>query len=169
LPISSSAAANNAHQTGTSAFGTKDAAAHYVGSGGGQAEERNVRRRVKALVLAAENVNTSPLLPAAAILLILLFGVSLAMADPLADQSTGPFARPNGSTQIAAHEVLTPNPFDEGGGVATDGGLATDAVEDAPIVSRPLQPPLYHDRYRFYHRYDHALRSQFNPIDDEPQ
>jgi hypothetical protein len=137
-----------------------------VGSGGGQAEERNVRRRVKALVLAAENVNTSPLLPAAALLLILLFGMSLAMADPLADPLTERFAGP---AQIAAHEALTTNPFDRGGGVATDGGLATDAVEDAPIVSRPLQPPLYHDRYRFYHRYDHALRSQFNPIDDEPQ
>jgi hypothetical protein len=105
---------------------------------------------VRTLVLAAENVNVSPFLPAAAVMLIVLFTVTLAMAEP------------RDAPVVASHGAITANPLERGGGLASD--AQTD--EDAEILSRPLHPPRYHDRYRFYHRYDHGLHSRFNPIDD---
>jgi hypothetical protein len=107
-------------------------------------------RRAKALVLAREAA-PPPYLLAAAVLLIMLFTVSLAMAEPQYD-----------AFMLAAHDETTENLMVQGRPLETDAFPGGEPV----ILSRPLQPPFYHDRYRFYHRYDHARRSHFNPIDD---
>ena len=107
-------------------------------------------RRVRAIALATKHAGVSPFLPLAAGLLIALFAVSLAMAEPS-----------NELHKVAAHDGLAVPPY------RGEAGLATDAAtpDDTPILARPLSPPSYHDRFRFYHRYDHALRARFNPID----
>jgi hypothetical protein len=109
-----------------------------------------MRQCVKAIALAAENAGVSPFLPLAAGMIIMLFAVTLAAAEP---RTTEPV--------MAAHDTVLGYWFDR------DGGLASDAIppDDAAILSQPLSPPSYHDRYRFYHRYDHELRARFNPID----
>jgi hypothetical protein len=92
----------------------------------------------------------SPLLPAAAVMLIALFTVSLALADPHAD----------GAQVLASQGYAT--------AIAEDDALLSETITEADtaIVSTPLPAPNYHDRYRFYHRYDLAPRSRFNPLDD---
>ena len=110
-----------------------------------------MRRRVKAIVRVVQAVILSPLLPAAAVMLIAIFTVSLALAEPHDETAL-----------IASHDELSESPFDRGRGLASDAIVGTESA----ILSRPLQPPFYHDRYRFYHRYDHGLRSRFNTIDD---
>lgn len=109
-----------------------------------------MRRRVKAIALARENVGFSPFLPLAAGMLIALFAVSLAMAEPR-----------NETSVVATHDATV--------GIGTgivEGGLATDALPaDTELSSRPLRQH-YPDRYEFYHRYDHGLTSRNNPYDD---
>jgi hypothetical protein len=82
-------------------------------------------------------------------MLIALFAVSLAMAEPRNDTAV-----------VAAHETA---------GIGTgivEGGLASDALSaGAEISTRPL-PSRYPDRYEFYHRYDRGLTSRNNPYDD---
>jgi hypothetical protein len=115
------------------------------------AEEIAVRR-MKALALATEKAGFSPFLPLAAGMLIALFAVSLAMAEPH-------------NAVIAEHDTTVGIGFDSGPGV--EGGLASDALSaDNEILSRPLPPPRYPDRYEFYHRYDHGLTSRNSPNDD---
>jgi hypothetical protein len=115
--------------------------------------EEIIVRRVKAIALATEKAGFSPLLPLAAGMLIALFAVSLAMAEPH-----------SGGALIAEHDTTVGIGFDPGLGV--EGGLASDALPDTEILSRPLPPPRYPDRYEFYHRYDHGLTSRNNPNDD---
>jgi hypothetical protein len=112
-------------------------------------------RRVRAIALATKHAGVSPFLPLAAGLLMALFAVSLAMAEPSNELQKG--------AVVAAHDGLAVSPY------SGEAGLATDAAtpDDTPILSRPLSPPSYHDRFRFYHRYDHALRARFNPIDGD--
>jgi hypothetical protein len=81
-------------------------------------------------------------------MLITLFAVSLAMAEPR-----------NEGTIVAAHETTG-----IGNGIA--GGLDTDALPaETENLARPLRQH-YPDRYEFYHRYDHGLTSRTNPLDD---
>jgi hypothetical protein len=112
-----------------------------------------MRQRAKTKVLVKTDPNPSLFLLAAAIMLIALFTVSLARAEPQ-----------SGFAVLAAHDDadLADNPLDQAQAFQSDAFPAGEAV----IVTRPLQPPLYHDRYRFYHRYDQTQRSRFNPIDD---
>lgn len=121
-------------------------------------------RRVKAIAVATKNAGVSPYLPVAAGLLIALFAVSLAMAEPVnrAQPSLGA-SGPVVAAQDMRDIALPGTPFGQ------ETGLASDAAtpDDTAILSRPLSPPNYHDRFRFYHRYDHDLRARFNPIDDE--
>jgi hypothetical protein len=109
-----------------------------------------VRSRVKMIVRGLQQFVLSPLLPAAAVMLIALFTVSLALADPHAA----------GAQVLASPSYAT--------AIAEDDALLSDSITeaDAAIVSTPLPAPYYHDRYRFYHRYDLAPRSRFNPLDD---
>jgi hypothetical protein len=80
-------------------------------------------------------------------MLIALFAVSLAMAEPR-----------NQMALVAAHETTG-----IGNGIA--GGLGTDALPaGTESLSRPRQH--YPDRYEFYHRYDRGLTSHTNPLDD---
>jgi len=105
---------------------------------------------VKTIVRGLQQFVISPLLPAAAVILIALFTVSLALADPHAD----------GAQVLASQGYATAIAED-------DASLGETIIEaDAAIVSTPLPAPYYHDRYRFYHRYDLAPRSRFNPLDD---
>jgi hypothetical protein len=109
-----------------------------------------VRRRAKAIAIATEKVGFSPFLPLAAGMLIALFAVSLAMAEPH-----------NGTAMIAEHDTTV----GIGSGIV-EGGLVSDALPaEAEISTRPL-PPRYPDRYEFYHRYDRGLTSRNNPYDD---
>jgi hypothetical protein len=109
---------------------------------------------VKVSAPDPETVGVSPLLLLAAGLVMTLFTVSLAMAEPADDLRNAPM--------VASHDDLAATPH------SGEAGLATDAItpEDTPILTRPLPPPNYHDRFRFYHRYDYALRARFNPIDE---
>ena len=108
-----------------------------------------MRRRVKAIALAAENAGISPLLPLAAGLILTLFTISLAMAEPRSDASV-----------MALHDASADLTLSEG-------GLASDAlVADSAISSRPLYPPRHPDRYEFYHRYDYGLTSRYRPTDE---
>lgn len=107
-----------------------------------------MRKRVKKLVAAIEFVILSPLLPAAAVALIALFTVSLAMAEPQVLAARG-----DAATMRAAQ---------------APSAVVSDAISDneAALFRSPLSPPHYHDRYRFYHRYDRykaRLRSGLNP------
>lgn len=106
-----------------------------------------MRRRVRAIALATENAGFSPFLPLAAGLLIALFAVSLAMAEPR-------------EAIVAAHETA---------GIGTgivEGGFAADALPaETGWPARPLRQH-YSDRYDFYHRYDHSLTSRTSPNDD---
>jgi hypothetical protein len=101
-------------------------------------------------------------------ILITLFAVSLAMAQP-ADKATSGATSTLGARGpvLAARDSLDDGL--SGSAFGQETGMATDAVtpDDTPILSRPLSPPNYHDRYRFYHRYDHELRARFNPIESE--
>lgn len=109
-----------------------------------------MRARVKMIVRGLQSFVLSPLLPAAAVMLIALFTVSLALADPHA---------------VGAQVLATPN---YASAIAEDDALLSESIAEADtaIVSTPLPAPNYHDRYRFYHRYDLAPRSRFNPLDD---
>jgi hypothetical protein len=116
-----------------------------------------VRSRVKALVSATASLGLSPLLPAAAVVLITLFAMSLAVAEP----------RLSGDLRVLAargtDDAGTPDTL------KTVGSLANDSIgdNDTAILSAPLAAPHYHDRYRFYHRYDlYSPRSRFSPLDD---
>jgi hypothetical protein len=110
-----------------------------------------VRRRVKAIALATENAGFSPFLPLAAGMLIALFAISLAMAEPRSQTSV-----------VATHDTTV----GIGNGVV-EGGLGSDALPaEAENLSRPLLRPHYPDRYEFYHRYDRGLSSRNNPYDD---
>jgi hypothetical protein len=131
--------------------GTKNASAHWLNRRCLlEVEEIAVRRRVKAIALATEKTGFSPFLPLAAGMLIALFAVSLAMAEP---HST--------SAVVATHETT------ETTGLGVEGGLDSDALPaDSEISSRPLPPPRYPDRYEFYHRYDRGLSSRNSPNDD---
>jgi hypothetical protein len=106
-------------------------------------------RRVKAIALATQNVGVSPLLPLAGGLLIMLFAVSLAIAEP------------GGVPVAAARGDITT-------GFASQGGLESDSLTtaDTTISSRPAHGPRFPDRYEFYHRYDHGLVSRYSPLDD---
>jgi len=109
-----------------------------------------VRARVKIIVRALQRFVVSPFLVVAAAALIALFTVSLALADPHADGAQVPVSQSYATA------------------IAEDDALVSDSITeaDAAIVSTPLPAPNYHDRYRFYHRYDLAPRSRFNPLDD---
>jgi hypothetical protein len=95
------------------------------------------------------------LLPAAAVALIALFTVSLALAEPQGDSRQIMAARSDSTATIAT---------------ADDGRMVTnDAIteNEAALFSSPLPWPQYHDRYRFYHRYDrYKGRSRLNTFDD---
>jgi hypothetical protein len=114
-------------------------------------EERvvRIRPRAKAVALATENAAISPFLPLAAALIITLFTISLAMAEPRSDMPV-----------FAAHDATF--------GMGTDnGGLASDALPaGAVILTRPLYPPRHPDRYEFYHRYDYGLTSRYRPNEE---
>ena len=109
-----------------------------------------MRARVKVIVRALQQFVLSPLLPAAAVMLIALFTVSLALAEPHSE-GTRALASPSYASAIAEDDALLSDTITEA---------------DTAIVSTPLPAPYYHDRYRFYHRYDLAPRSRFNPLDD---
>jgi hypothetical protein len=98
--------------------------------------------------VATENAGLSPLLPLAAGIIIALFTISLAIAEP------------RSAPVIAAHDATV------GLGLG-DGGLESDALvpSDTVISSRPLHPPRYPDRYEFYHRYDYGLTSRYRPTE----
>src|SRR5690348_13678885 len=102
------------------------------------------------IVRGLQHFVLSPLLPAAAVMLIALFTVSLALAEP---HSAG------------AQVLVAPN---YASAIAEDDALLSESIAEADtaIVATPLPAPYYHDRYRFYHRYDLAPRSRFNPLDD---
>jgi hypothetical protein len=118
-----------------------------------EVEEIAVRRRVKAIALATEKMGFSPFLPLAAGMLIALFAVSLAMGEPRSN-----------SAVIAEHDITV------GIGLGIEGGLVSDGLPaETGILSRPLPPPRYPDRYEFYHRYDHGLTSRYSPTDDGMQ
>ena len=110
-----------------------------------------MRWRVKALVLATRNAGVSPLLPLAAGIIIALFTISLAIAEPRGSAS-----------MVAAHDDAT-----VGLGMDTTGGFESDALapDETEISSRPLHPPRYPDRYQFYHRYDYGLSSRYRPTE----
>lgn len=107
-----------------------------------------MRRRVKAIALATKNAGVSPLLPLAAGIILALFTISLAMAEP------------RGNALVATHDDATV-------GSGLDGGLESDALAatDTTITSQPLHPPRHPDRYEFYHRYDYGLSSRYRPTD----
>jgi len=114
-----------------------------------------VRQRVKCLALSAQRFGLSPLLPAAAVTVITLFAVSLAMALPAPDGASATVER------VSLAGAITP--------VANKRRVTSDSVTDteAAIFSAPLPAPLYHDRYRFYHRYDiYSPPSRLSPPDD---
>jgi hypothetical protein len=152
--------------------GTKSAAVNYIcgcelAARRAQAAgpERNVRLGVKTLISAAQAFCRSPLLPAAAVMLIAIFTVSLALAEPHSES-----LRLSGN-QVLGNQVLAVR----GDDVATIDGLtngrplADDSLtdEEAAIFSAPSTAPHDHDRYRFYHRYDlNSPRSRFNSPDD---
>jgi hypothetical protein len=100
--------------------------------------------------LAAENAGVSPFLPLAAGLILTLFTISLAMAEPRSNTSV-----------MASHDATANLAL-------SDGGLASDSLpaEGAVISSRPLYPPRHPDRYEFYHRYDYGLTSRYRPNED---
>jgi hypothetical protein len=105
---------------------------------------------VKVVALATENIGFSSFLPLAAGMLIALFAVSLAIAEPR-----------NEPAVVAAHDETV------GIGNGIEGGLGSDALPaDTESLSRPLPPPRHPDRYEFYHRYDHGLTSHNGSIDD---
>ena len=107
-----------------------------------------MRRRVKAIALATENAGVSPLLPLAAGIIIALFAISLAMAEP------------RDASVMAAHDGTI-------GLNIGDGGLASDALPGETVISsRPLHSPRHPDRYEFYHRYDYGLTSHYRPLED---
>ncbi len=125
-----------------------------------------MRFRVKRLVLATDKFGRPPVLLAIAVILIAIFTVSLAVAEPGVAEPNAVEPQFTGSIRVLAargNDVVTlgtPN---------TDGSLANDSISDdeAAILSAPLAAPHYHDRYRFYHRYDlYSPRSRFNPLDD---
>ena len=110
-----------------------------------------MRRRVKAIALATENAGVSPLLPLAAGMIIALFTISLAMAEPRSNLPV-----------VAEHSTTV------GLGLSFDGGLESDALSptDTAISLRPRQAPRHLDRYEFYHRYDYGLTSRYRPTDE---
>lgn len=114
-----------------------------------------MRRRVRAIAVATEHAGVSPFIPLAAGFLIALFAVSLAMAEPSNELPAG--------SMVASHDSLAGAPYSGEAGLATD----AETPDDTAILSKPLSPPSYHDRFRFYHRYDHALRARFNPIEGD--
>jgi len=108
-----------------------------------------VRSPVKPIVRGLQQFVLSPLLPATAVMLIALFTVSLALAEPHSE---------------GAQVLVSPS---YASAIAEDDALLSDTITEADtIISTPLPAPYYHDRYRFYHRYDLAPRSRFNPLDD---
>jgi hypothetical protein len=125
----------------------------------------SVRSRLKKLVSALQSLSRSPLLPAAAVMLIAIFTVSLALAEPHSDSVRVTGNQALGNQVLAVRGDIAPT-IDS----LTNGRpLADDSVSDAEaaIFSAPLSAPHYHDRYRFYHRYDlNSPRSRFNSPDD---
>jgi hypothetical protein len=93
--------------------------------------------RIKRLICAAEGFGLSPFLPAAAVVLITLFTVSLALAEP--------------QRMLAARDDVSAAFETE-----DNAAILNDAVtgDETAILRAPVSPPHYHDRYRFYHRYD---------------
>jgi hypothetical protein len=127
--------------------------------------ERNVPLGVRKLVSAAQVFCRSPLLPAAAVMLITIFTVSLALAEPHTDslRITGNQALGNQMLAVRGDDIPAID------GLTNGRPLADDSLSDAEagIFSMPLAAPHYHDRYRFYHRYDlNSPRSRFNASDD---
>jgi hypothetical protein len=120
----------------------------------------NVRQRVKRLALLAQGLGFSPLLPAAAVMVITIFTVSLAIASPamalpVPDQASAMAERGNLAGAITPVATRT----------RATGDSATDT--EAAIFSAPLPAPHYHDRYRFYHRYDfYSPPPRPSPLDD---
>jgi hypothetical protein len=115
----------------------------------------SVRQRVKSLALSAQRFGLSPLLPAAAVMVITIFTVSLALALPVPDSAGAMADRGN----LAG--AITP--------VATKRRVTSDSATEteAAIFSAPLPAPHYHDRYRFYHRYDSfSPIRRLSPLDD---
>jgi hypothetical protein len=113
-----------------------------------------VALRLQSLFSAAEGFSLPPILPAAAVVLITLFAVSLAVAAPLDD-----------SRLILARGDVTGTIPNTGIKTLTDDSSERNSITEAEadIFTMPLPAPHYHDRYRFYHRYDFDLRSRLNP------
>jgi hypothetical protein len=107
-------------------------------------------------VSPADRPGPSPMLPAAAVMLIVLFAVSLAVAAPLDEDSDIQWVR--GDATAIVPNIGT-KPLDS---AETDDSSSTEA--EAGIFTMPLPAPHYHDRYRFYHRYDFDLRSRLTPV-----
>lgn len=114
--------------------------------------------RVRQLIAGLESVGLSPILPAAAVMLITLFAMSLAVAAPLETE--------DGQILLARGDATGSVPNTDIKPLATDEANGTTEAE-ADIFTMPLPAPHYHDRYRFYHRYDFDLRSRINPTTPE--
>jgi len=88
-------------------------------------------------------------------MVITIFTVSLALALPVPDNAVATAERGN----LAG--AITP--------IATKKRVTSDSITDteAAIFSAPLPAPHYHDRYRFYHRYDsYSPPPRLLPVDD---
>jgi hypothetical protein len=95
-------------------------------------------------------------LSAVACMIIIIFAASLAQASPAPDGSLIVLAK----SDISG--VIDPAP-------PPHHAIARDSVSEneQDVLSAPLPPPMYHDRYDFYHRYDHyRLPSRLGPLDD---
>ena len=93
-------------------------------------------------------------LPAAACMVIIIFAASLAQARPTDDLLV--LAKSDVSGDV--------------GPLQTPRRLVTDdsvSENEEQVLSAPLPAPMYHDRYRFYHRYDnYRAPLRFGPLDD---
>lgn len=91
----------------------------------------------------------------ASVAVVVIFTASLAHAR----------ASPDAQLVLVKNDIngdlaATPNPRRQ----TTDDSISDN--EDA-IFSAPLPAPMYHDRYRFYHRYDlYRAPSRAEPLDD---
>jgi hypothetical protein len=124
--------------------------------GGAGLSESVVRYRVRNLVEVSLWQSLSLWLPAAACMIVVIFFMaSLVQASPAWDDSPVVLARSDVSGAI---DPPPPSRHATGDSVSEN---------EQDVRSAPLPAPMYHDRYDFYHRYDHyRLPSRFGTLDD---
>lgn len=112
--------------------------------------------RVRNLLGASSSQSPSLWVPAIACMIIIIFAASLAQASP---------ARDGGLVVLTKSDVSgTINPAPPPRHAAAKDSVSENEQD---VLSAPLPAPMYHDRYDFYHRYDHyRLPSRLGPLDD---